>query len=186
MQWVIWLKLSKPLPTYLIDEVLWSSHPTSASMIIGILKGAGVVWELQGWQSFLLNAGYLIACGLVISTPATRSPKLWTFLGVFALGLYLVICISLLVSSDAKVGFPEIINRFENHSDFNNDGFVFLMGWSLMSLAFGAEASAHMAEETQQPASNVPKALFYSTLISYVLGCILNLCLSAVSLLFTS
>lgn len=176
-RFISWLIGTLLFFAHVVIQVALTSQFTS--MIISTFIGAGIKWKVEGWQKFLINAGYLIGCGFSVSTSTARSPKLWITLGVFAICLYLILCLTLILTSNAKVEFPDMFNRFENDTDFDSDGFVFLMGWSLVSLAFGAEASAHLAEETKQPASNVPKALFYSTLISYVLGCILNVVLSA-------
>ncbi|KAG0139992.1 hypothetical protein CROQUDRAFT_53912 [Cronartium quercuum f. sp. fusiforme G11] len=170
-RFISWLIGTLLFFAHVVIQVALTSQCTS--MIISTLN-----WKVQGWQKFLVHSGYLITCGLAISSTTARSPKLWIGLGVLSLCLYLIIFLSLILTTNAAIRFPDMI-KFENHTDFDSDGFVFLMGWSLVSLAFGAEASAHLAEETKQPASNVPKALFCSTLISYILGCILNLCLSA-------
>ncbi|KAH9822697.1 amino acid permease-domain-containing protein [Melampsora americana] len=180
-RFISWLIGTLLFFAHVVIQVALTSQFTS--MIISTFIGAGIKWKVEGWQKFLINAVYLIGCGFSVSSSTARSPKLWIILGVFSICLYLILCLTLILTSNAKVKFPDMFNRFENDTDFDSDGFVFLMGWSLVSLAFGAEASAHLAEETKQPASNVPKALFYSTLISYILGCILNVVLSAVSTL---
>lgn len=48
-------------------------------------------------------------------------------------------------------------------------------GWVLTSVATGAEACAHLSEETKRPTRNVPMAIFWSTAVSYIFGWIVRL-----------
>ncbi|KAI8443752.1 amino acid permease-domain-containing protein [Phakopsora pachyrhizi] len=132
-----------------------------------------------GWQTFLMNSAYLVVCGTLLCSTWIRSPRLWLYAGCFAIFLFITIAVSLLTFSNSRVKFPKFLNDFENHTDFYSNVFVFFMGSSLISLAFGAEASIHLSEETCEPSKNVPKALFGSTLLSYILGLFINVCISA-------
>lgn len=48
-------------------------------------------------------------------------------------------------------------------------GYVYLLGWQYTTIATGADASAHMSEETQNPSRNVPKAMTTAVIATYVL-----------------
>lgn len=48
-------------------------------------------------------------------------------------------------------------------------GYVYLLGWQYTTIATGADASAHMSEETQNPSRNVPKAMTAAIAATYVL-----------------
>jgi amino acid transporter len=170
----------------------------SALMVVSVINRFYPTWIINsGWQTFLLNAGHLILCGLLLCTAPIRSPRLWKILGALSIILYLIICIGLVIGPrlaghhhHGPKHLAKMLVTFHNDTTFKSkgaavDAFVFLMGTSLVSLAFGAEASAHLAEETRTPAATVPKALFSSTLVSYILGLILNICLVAVSLSVT-
>lgn len=48
-------------------------------------------------------------------------------------------------------------------------GYVYLLGWQYTTIATGADASAHMSEETQNPSRNVPKAMTAAIAATYVM-----------------
>lgn len=48
-------------------------------------------------------------------------------------------------------------------------GYVYLIGWQYCTIATGADASAHMSEETQNPSRNVPNAMTAAIAATYVL-----------------
>lgn len=48
-------------------------------------------------------------------------------------------------------------------------GYVYLLGWQYTTIATGADASAHMSEETQNPSRNVPNAMTAAIAATYVL-----------------
>lgn len=185
-----WLVGTLLFVAHVVIQVALTSQCTL--MIFSVVNHFYPTWIIQpGWQMFLLNAGHLVLCGLLLCTAPIRSPRLWKILGALSILLYMIICIGLIVgprltgqeNHDLKTLAKNLIT-YHNRTTFNSkgyfmDAFVFLMGTSLVSLAFGAEASAHLAEETRTPASTVPKALFASTLVSYVLGLVLNVCLVA-------
>lgn len=65
---------------------------------------------------------------------------------------------------------PPISTHFSTSTGWTNHGYVYLLGWQACTIASGSDASAHMAEETQNPSRTVPKAMFCSVLGVYVLG----------------
>ncbi|MBW0463763.1 hypothetical protein O181_003478 [Austropuccinia psidii MF-1] len=186
-RYISWLVGTLLFMAHVLIQVALTSQFTS--LVRGLVTWFRPSWQETNWQKFLLNAGHLAICGFLLTTAPIRSPRLWKILGGISLVFYAVICISLIVGprlAGAQIlgakSHLKMLVTFKNETDFHSHGllsdlFVFLMGSSLNSLAFGAEASAHLAEETRKPASTVPKALFTSTAVSYILGLILNICL---------
>jgi amino acid transporter len=68
----------------------------------------------------------------------------------------------------------EVFTSYTNNSGWSSPVVVYLLGWVGTTLASGADASAHIAEETKSPARNVPMAIFWSTFVSYCLGWIVS------------
>ncbi|OAV89774.1 hypothetical protein PTTG_28553, partial [Puccinia triticina 1-1 BBBD Race 1] len=174
-RFISWLVGTLLFVAHVVVQVALTSQCTL--MVVSVVNRFYPSWIIHsGWQTFLLNAGHLVLCGLLLCTAPIRSPRLWKILGALSVVLYVLICVGLVVGP-RLAGFhhhgPKHLARmlvtFHNDTTFKSkgaalDAFVFLMGTSLVSLAFGAEASAHLAEETRAPAATVPKALFASTL----------------------
>ncbi|EFP82135.2 hypothetical protein PGT21_019148 [Puccinia graminis f. sp. tritici] len=195
-RFISWLVGTLLFVAHVVVQVALTSQCTL--MVVSVINRFYPTWIINsGWQTFLLNAGHLILCGLLLCTAPIRSPRLWKILGALSIVLYLIICIGLVIGPrlaghhhHGPKHLAKMLVTFHNDTTFKSkgaavDAFVFLMGTSLVSLAFGAEASAHLAEETRTPAATVPKALFSSTLVSYILGLILNICLVAALLPLT-
>ncbi|KAH9444807.1 hypothetical protein MJO28_013162 [Puccinia striiformis f. sp. tritici] len=195
-RFISWLVGTLLFVAHVVVQVALTSQCTM--MVVSVINRFYPTWIVNtGWQSFLLNAGHLILCGLLLCTAPIRSPRLWKILGALSIVLYIIICVGLIVGP-RLAGYEhhgprhlaKMLVTFHNDTTFKSkgtgaDAFVFFMGTSLVTLAFGAEASAHLAEETRTPAATVPKALFASTLVSYILGLILNICLIAALLPLT-
>lgn len=73
-----------------------------------------------------------------------------------------------------------IFTSYSNETNFSSKGYVYLLGWILTCVATGYDVAAHLAEEAQYPTKTVPKAVFWSTFISYLTGWALMLSLMAV------
>ena len=59
---------------------------------------------------------------------------------------------------------------YYNETGWSSRVYVFLLGWEFCTIASGMDASAHMAEETQNPSRNVPNAMVAAMALTYVLG----------------
>jgi hypothetical protein len=68
-----------------------------------------------------------------------------------------------------------ILTDYINETGFKSKPYVYIIGWCLTSLSTGADAAAHVAEEAKRPTETVPMAIFWSTLVSYILGWIVSL-----------
>lgn len=74
-----------------------------------------------------------------------------------------------------------IFTTYENTTGFSSVGYVICVGLSATTIATGQDAAAHLAEETRNPSRNVPLALFWSIVMSYLLGWAVVLVLLACS-----
>ncbi|KAI9606844.1 hypothetical protein H4Q26_006383 [Puccinia striiformis f. sp. tritici PST-130] len=177
------------------DWDFWSSLSLS-TLNIGTIPGAflGILTAMEWGGPCVIFWGYMLGMIIVLCLSAVVAEIASAYPVAV---LYIIICVGLIVGP-RLAGYEhhgprhlaKMLVTFHNDTTFKSkgtgaDAFVFFMGTSLVTLAFGAEASAHLAEETATPAATVPKALFASTLVSYILGLILNICLIAVSLSFT-
>ena len=95
---------------------------------------------------------------------------------IYSLIIYSNIVLPFLSASSAHYIFTE----YANTTGFTRKGYVYLLGWVLTSIATGQDVAAHLAEEAKYPTKTVPKAIFWSTAISYLAGWALSLSLMAV------
>ncbi|WWC87680.1 uncharacterized protein L201_002571 [Kwoniella dendrophila CBS 6074] len=122
------------------------------------------------WHMFLFFIAVLLIVGTIGSTAWGRSHKFWLGSGIFGFTMWLVLCITLLATNATKHRSGDTFNTFYNTTGWSSKPYVYLLGWQFTTIASGADASAHMAEETQNPSRNVPNAMTASVILTYILG----------------
>ncbi|WRT65491.1 uncharacterized protein IL334_002434 [Kwoniella shivajii] len=122
------------------------------------------------WHMFLFFLAVLLIVGTVGSTSWGRSHRFWLGSGAFGFAIWLVLCITLLATNATKNRSEHNLNTFYNTTGWTSRPYVYLLGWQFTTIASGADASAHMAEETQNPSRNVPNAMTGSVILTYILG----------------
>ncbi|WVQ73758.1 hypothetical protein IAR50_003338 [Cryptococcus sp. DSM 104548] len=140
-----------------------------ANIVIGTIS-LSIDFEHRAWHNFLLYLGVLILIGTVGSTGWGQSHRFWLCGGAFGFSVWLVLCITLLATNATKHNPSDMFREFYNTTGWSSRGYVYILGWQFTSIASGADASAHMAEETQNPSRNVPIAMSTSVIATYVLG----------------
>ncbi|ODN80910.1 hypothetical protein L202_03035 [Cryptococcus amylolentus CBS 6039] len=140
-----------------------------ANIVVGTIS-LSIDFEHNAWYNFLLFLGVLLLVGTVGSTGWGQSHRFWLCGGAFGFTAWLVLCITLLATNATKHNPSDMFKEFYNTTGWSSRAYVYFLGWQFTSIASGADASAHMAEETQNPSRNVPNAMSTSIIATYVLG----------------
>nr|XP_019050170.1 amino acid/metabolite permease [Kwoniella bestiolae CBS 10118]OCF29100.1 amino acid/metabolite permease [Kwoniella bestiolae CBS 10118] len=141
--------------------------------IVNIIAGTMAIsfhYQKTPWHMFLFFVAVLLIVGTVGSTGWGRSHRFWLCSGIFGFTMWLVLCITLLATNATKHRSGDTFTTFYNTTGWSSKPYVYLLGWQFTTIASGADASAHMAEETQNPSRNVPNAMTASVVCTYVLG----------------
>lgn len=154
----------------------------AATELQGTINGAGTHIGTAAWVQFLLAIGFIGVSGALACFAFSRTPALWKGLGIVYLAVYIITCVSLVATSAQRNSVSWVFSKYVNKTRYDSRGFVYLLGWVYTSLLIGSESAAHIAEETKQPAKTVPLSMFLSSLISYTLTWIANICVLVVSL----
>ncbi|KAH9822702.1 amino acid permease-domain-containing protein [Melampsora americana] len=140
-----------------------------------LFTASGYEWIILRWHRFVLVSGWLLVAGLIACTRTARSPLAWKIAGVLNLVLSAAICIALLVTAKHQRPFRQLFTRFDNRTSFKSNIWVFIYGSANSTLSVGSEPAAHLSEETKDAADTVPRVLFWSTVISYLTGFVMNI-----------
>ncbi|KAK8861393.1 hypothetical protein IAR55_002212 [Kwoniella newhampshirensis] len=127
-------------------------------------------YHKRPWHMFLFFLAVLLIVGSVGSTHWGRSHYFWLASGSFGFAMWLVLCITLLATNATKFHPGDLFTKFYNTTGWSSRPYVYILGWQFTTIASGADASAHMAEETQNPSRNVPNAMSAAVIGTYVLG----------------
>ncbi|WWC99115.1 hypothetical protein V866_006010 [Kwoniella sp. B9012] len=141
--------------------------------IVNIIAGTMAIsfqYQKKSWHMFLFFVAVLLIVGTVGSTAWGRSHRFWLGSGIFGFTMWAVLCITLLATNATKHRSGDTFTTFYNTTGWTSKPYVYLLGWQFTTIASGADASAHMAEETQNPSRNVPNAMTGSVILTYILG----------------
>ncbi|WVF66869.1 hypothetical protein IAT40_001612 [Kwoniella sp. CBS 6097] len=141
--------------------------------IVNIVAGTMAIsfhYEKKSWHLFIMFLVVLLICGTVGSTGWGRSHRFWLISGLYGFCMWVVLCITLLATNATKHKPGPTFTDFYNTTGWSSKPYVYLLGWQFTTIASGADASAHMAEETQNPSRNVPNAMTASVVGTYLLG----------------
>lgn len=144
----------------------------NVTMIVGIM-GLSTGFEAESWHMVLFYLAVVVVVGSVGSTKRGSSARYWICAGVFTLSAWIILVISLLATGVRRRDFKNeqaISTDFYNASGWSSKFYVYVLGWQYCTIASGADASAHMSEETQNPARNVPKAMTCAIIVTYTLA----------------
>lgn len=131
-------------------------------------------FEPEAWHRFMFMIAIVAVVGCVGTTHWGSSPRYWLTAASFTFGTWLCLCIALLAKGvshrEYSKSSPAISTQFYNQTGFSSRGLVYIIGWQTCTIATGADVSAHMSEETQNPSRNVPNAMTMSIVLSYLCG----------------
>ncbi|PLW29465.1 hypothetical protein PCANC_15060 [Puccinia coronata f. sp. avenae] len=166
-----WLRSWARLISWIIGFFLLTAHlmlqleigTEFTKILTTAILASGVEWSATEFRRKLISFAYVTLCGLASITPFGRSPLAWKYLGITTLLLNLSACIVLRTTAKHQGNFWTLFSVYPRHYSFASKGYTMLRGWSVATVVIGSEPAAHMAEETRNPASTVPRAIFFNS-----------------------
>jgi len=144
-----------------------------AVRIITGTMGLAFNYNEERWHMVLFYLALVLVVGSIGSTAFGSSHRYWIAAGIFGFATWLSLVISLLATGvrhrDYSISQP-ISTAFTTKTGWSSKFYVYILGWQSCTIAAGADVCAHMSEETQNPSRNVPKAMNWSGLVTYVLA----------------
>lgn len=137
------------------------------------MMGLALDYDPEPWQMVLFFFAVVAVVGTVGSTAFGSSPRYWIGAGSFGFLTWFALCVALLATGVRNRDFTHtqaISTHFINGTGWNSKGLVYILGWQYCTIATGADVSAHMSEETQNPSRNVPNAMVLSVAMTYILA----------------
>ena len=168
----------------------WFNFLGEVAVTAAIDFGAALTWTAfanlaWGWavtpvRTFILFAVILLSHGL-LNTFGVNLVKLlsnisawWHLVGVAVIVAFLAFI------PDHHQSLSYTFFHFENHSGWVNPIYVFFIGLLMAQYTYtGFDASAHVAEETHSAATNAPKGIVNSVIVSILAGWVLLVAVTA-------
>ncbi|KAF2727112.1 amino acid permease [Polyplosphaeria fusca] len=158
---------------------------TQADMIQALVVMFHPDFAPTDWQAYLIYLGTVIACALVMILPSRtlgHISNVFVWLGTLT---FFVILIALPVyakKNDQHTTAREIFTSSYNQTGWSSPGLVFLLTFLVPCWCIsGYDSTAHLAEETENAAVVVPKAMWISCVSTVILGYIFNVVLAYAS-----
>ena len=168
----------------------WFNFLGEVAVTAAIDFGAALTWmafanlawgfEVTPVRTFLLYAVILLSHGL-LNTFGVNLVRLlsdisawWHLVGVAVIVAFLAFI------PDHHQSLSYTFFHFENHSGWVNPIYVFFIGLLMAQYTYtGFDASAHVAEETHSAATNAPKGIVNSVIVSILAGWVLLVAVTA-------
>jgi len=168
----------------------WFNFLGEVAVTAAIDYGAALTWtafanlawnvEVTPGRTFVVFTVILLAHGL-LNTFGVNLVKLlsnisawWHLVGVA------IIVVVLAFVPDKHQSLSYTFFHYENHFGWSNVVYVFFIGLLMAQYTFtGFDASAHVAEETHNAATNAPKGIVNSVIVSLIAGWVLLLAITA-------
>ncbi|KAJ5836300.1 Amino acid/polyamine transporter I [Penicillium robsamsonii] len=145
-----------------------SSSITVSSLIVGSAKLAYPDLAVNAWQIYLGAVGLNII-GAIINLwqqVVSRSVSIGLWMSLLAC---ISITIALPTASQDHTGLKFIFASLQNNSGWSSNAMAFIVGLINPNFAFAAlDSATHLAEETPDPARNVPKAIIFTVVIGFI------------------
>ncbi|KAK6465117.1 amino acid/polyamine transporter I [Scheffersomyces coipomensis] len=162
---------------YLCGSFAWAGSVfTCSSMAIAIAQEIMGFWVLNNpdhvvkkWQLFIIYQLVNIFIAL-FNCYGKWLPYLGTGCLYVSIFSYVVITITVLVCSRGNYQSADFVfSKFENQTGWSSSGIAFIVGlinpnWSFSCL----DSACHLAEETQKPRTDIPKAILSTVTIGFV------------------
>ncbi|PGH15170.1 hypothetical protein AJ79_02535 [Helicocarpus griseus UAMH5409] len=158
-----------------------SSSIAVSMFVFGCVKLAVPEFALSAWRIYLGAVALNLIAGLV--NVWEKSVTKSVFVGLW---ISLLTCVLVTIILPAKaVGHTDtkyIFATLERSNGWSSDGMAFIVGLINANFSFAVlDSAAHLAEETPDPARNVPKAIMLTVIIgfltSFPFACVLMYCL---------
>ncbi|KOS40471.1 hypothetical protein ACN38_g8651 [Penicillium nordicum] len=168
---------------------LFAAYCTTASssiavsmFVFGSVKLAIPEFALSAWRVYLGAVALNLVAGLVNiwEKAVTKSVLVGLYISLLTCVLITIVLPATAVGhTDAKF----IFGTLNRSNGWSSDGMAFIMGLINANFSFGVlDSAAHLAEETPNPARNVPKAIMMTVIIGFMtafpFACVLMYCLT--------
>ncbi|KAJ5198844.1 Amino acid/polyamine transporter I [Penicillium cf. griseofulvum] len=159
-----------------------SSSIAVSIFIFGSVKFAVPTFVLSPWRVYLGAVALNLAIGLVNiwEKAVTKSVVVGLYVSLLSCVLITIVLPATAVGhTDAKF----IFGTLNRSNGWSSDGMAFIVGLINANFSFGViDSAAHLAEETPNPARNVPKAIMMTVIIRFLtafpFACVLMYCLT--------
>lgn len=171
----LWVKEAMPAPLgFMSGWISWFGHSIACAFYT-VVFAEGTIWLLQAyglnngivnslWFTKLIIVIVLVIFLYVNYRGANITGKTQTF---FTLIEFALIGVFIIAGSFAVARNPNVVNSFTPFF-IGSNGIIVAM--AIMFVAFeGYEIAAQSAEEIKDPSKNLPKAIFYSIIITTIL-----------------
>jgi amino acid permease (GABA permease) len=168
----------------------WFNFLGEVAVTAAIDYGAALTWtafanlawnfEVTPARTFVVFAVILLAHGL-LNTFGVNLVKLLSNISAWwhLVGVAVIVAVPAFVP-DKHQSLSYTFFHYENHFGWSNVVYVFFIGLLMAQYTFtGFDASAHVAEETHGAATNAPKGIVNSVVVSLIAGWILLLAITA-------
>ncbi|GAA97304.1 uncharacterized protein L969DRAFT_14610 [Mixia osmundae IAM 14324] len=172
-RYISWVTGSFLLCGHILTQVLLSWQFAVAMQ--GCVSIIYTSYSPRDFHALLIAYAQTMVICAFINLPVSRSAWFWKVVGLQILATCFLAVISLLIYTSPKQSASEVFFSYSNNTGYKSAGVVYLLGWVLTCITTGFETAPHMSEETKVPARTIPRAVFWSTVISYVLGSLLTL-----------
>ena len=168
----------------------WFNFLGEVAVTAAIDYGAALTWtafanlawniEVTPGRTFMVFAVILLAHGL-LNTFGVNLVKLLSNISAWwhLVGVAVIVAVLAFVP-DKHQSLSYTFFHYENHFGWSNVVYVFFIGLLMAQYTFtGFDASAHVAEETHGAATNAPKGIVNSVIVSLIAGWVLLLAITA-------
>jgi amino acid permease (GABA permease) len=168
----------------------WFNFLGEVAVTAAIDFGAALTWmafanlawgfEVTPLRTFLLFAVILLSHGL-LNTFGVSLVRLLSDISAWwhLVGVAVIVAV-LAVIPDQHQSLSWTFLHYENHFGWTSPIYVFLIGLLMAQYTYtGFDASAHVAEETHEAATNAPKGIVNSVIVSILAGWVLLVAVTA-------
>jgi len=168
----------------------WFNFLGEVAVTAAIDFGAALTWgafanlawgtEVTPARTFLVYAVILLSHGL-LNTFGVNLVRLLSNISAWwhLVGVAVIVAV-LAFAPDKHQSLSYTFFHYENHWGWNNVVYVFFIGLLMAQYTFtGFDASAHVAEETHGAATNAPKGIVNSVIVSLLAGWVLLIAVTA-------
>lgn len=168
----------KKILSYLVGwltSLAWIATVAVESLFAGtIIQGLLVLrypdYDLKLWQGTLLTWAVMLFNIFINTVLPALLPKFEIMIMILHVGGFIAILATLLSTATIGTASSVFLTSF-NHGGWSTQGLSYCVGFLGNVATFvGADASVHMAEETENAALNIPRAIVAGMLVNGLIG----------------